>query len=128
MTVPETQVVQELGLPELIPAVDALRASGWRLVQILAISSADHTELNYSFGLDMQFKTLRLKVGPGLEVPSITGSFLAAYLYENEIRDLFGVKIERIAVDWLGKVYDPAKGGAFSKISVTATSSEGGPR
>ncbi|MEI6875855.1 MAG: NADH-quinone oxidoreductase subunit C, partial [Spirochaetota bacterium] len=61
-------------------------------------------------------------------VPSITPVFAGAYLYENEIRDLFGVAIERISVDWLGKVYDVDGDRPFSKIALTMTSSEGGPR
>jgi len=128
MTERETQTLEEIEVSNLVPTVDALRVAGWRLVQVLGISAADHTELNYSFGLGLQHKILRLKVAAGAEVPSITDVFLAAYLYENEIRDLFGVKIERIAVDWLGKVYEPVQGKAFSKITVAATSSEGGPR
>ncbi|MGO8695628.1 MAG: NADH-quinone oxidoreductase subunit C [Rectinemataceae bacterium] len=124
----ETQALDEIEVCDLVPTVDALRIAGWRLVQVLAVSAVDHTELNYSFGLGMQYRILRLRVASGMKVPSITGVFVAAYLYENEIRDLFGVEIERIAVDWLGKVYEPAEGKAFSKLAVTAISSEGGPR
>ncbi|HTX72401.1 MAG TPA: NADH-quinone oxidoreductase subunit C [Rectinemataceae bacterium] len=124
----ETQTIEERDPCTIVPAVDVLRAAGWRLVQIMAVSQADHTELNYSFGLGMQYKIIRLRVDPGVEVPSITSVFVAAYLYENEIRDLFGIKIERIAVDWLGKVYDVVEDKKFSKLTVTATSSEGGPR
>lgn len=124
----EVLTVEEIEVGGLIPTVDALRAAGWRIIQVLGISGTDHIELNYSFGLGMRHRILRLRVAPEVEVPSITPVFLGAYLYENEIRDLFGVKIERIAVDWLGKVYDPVEGKAFSKITVIATSSEGGPR
>ena len=64
-----------------------------------------------------------------MKVPSITGVFVAAYLYENEIRDLFGVEIERIAVDWLGKVYEPAEGKAFSNDEPSPRSAaKEGPR
>jgi hypothetical protein len=34
----------------------------------------------------------------------------------------------RIAIDFLGKVYEPVQGKAFSKLKVAATSSEGGNR
>jgi ech hydrogenase subunit D len=124
----ETQVIEHMQVCDLVPTVDALRIAGWRMVQILAISSADHTELNYSFGLGMQYKILRLQVAPGMKVPSITEVFAAAYLYENEIRDLFDVEIERISIDWLGKVFDTAKDHAFNKVTVAAPSSERGIR
>ncbi|HET7839463.1 MAG TPA: NADH-quinone oxidoreductase subunit C, partial [Rectinemataceae bacterium] len=98
-----------------------LKAEGWRLIQILAVSSAEANELSYSFGLGMQFKVLRFKVASDQTVPSITPVYLAAYLYENEIRDLFGVKIERIAVDWLGKVYDVKGDKPFSRVTVAGS-------
>ena len=58
----ETQALDEIEVCDLVPTVDALRIAGWRLVQVLAVSAADHTELNYSFGLGMQYRILRLRV------------------------------------------------------------------
>jgi ech hydrogenase subunit D len=117
-----------LDVGELLAWTDHLRAEGWRLVQILGISSADAVELNYSFGLEHEMMVIRLVVPPGTSVPSITPVFAGAYLYENEIRDLFGVSIERISIDWLGKVYDVKREKPFSKVSIKMPSSEEGKR
>ena len=38
-------------------------------------------------------------------MPSITGVYEGAYLYENEIRELFGVKFKGINVDYNGHLY-----------------------
>ncbi len=119
MIVREIQTLEEITVGDLIPKVHALKAEGWRIIQVLAVSGPEANELTYSFGLGMQFKLLRFRVGSEQTVPSITPVYVAAYLYENEIRDLFGVKIERIAVDWLGKVYDVKGDKPFSKVTVT---------
>lgn len=120
----ETQSLEEIGAGALLAEVDALKLDHWRLVQILCISSPGGNEIDYSFGGGYAMRTLRLRTGPKDPVPSITHIYPAAFLYENEIRDLFGVRIERIDPDWEGKVYDVAATKPFSKVSVAATSSE----
>jgi ech hydrogenase subunit D len=126
MTEKEVQVVDQIEVGRLLPEVDALRSAGWRIVQILCVSSAEGCELSYSFGLALAMKSLRFRVAPEAAVPSITALFPAAFLYENEIRDLFGVHIERIGADWMGKVYDVAGDKPFSKMKVIGPRSEGG--
>jgi ech hydrogenase subunit D len=124
----EVQKIQEIELPKLLSEVDQLRLANWRLVQILCIGQASGAELSYSFGLGLEMRSLRVTVAEGTSVPSITALYPAAFLYENEIRDLFGVAIERIAGDWLGKVYDVAKDSPFKKVTVSPMSSEGGSK
>ncbi|HXC63466.1 MAG TPA: NADH-quinone oxidoreductase subunit C, partial [bacterium] len=48
-------------------------------------------------------------------LPSITGSYLAAFIYENELQDLFGVKVEGLALDFKGNFYMKAKETPFIK-------------
>ncbi len=131
MTEKEIQTIDEIEPGRLLPETDALRSAGWRLVQVLCISSPGGSELSYSFGRGLAMKSLRFRALPDDEVPSITSIYPAAFLYENEIRDLFGLRIERIGADWLGKVYDVASGptgggGPFSKVTITGPRSEGG--
>ena len=131
MTENEVQTIEEIKGESLLPAVDALRAAGWRIVQILCVASAEGCELSYSFGLGLAMKSLRFRAVAGDAVPSITPIYPAAFLYENEIRDLFGVRIERIGADWAGKVYDvasgaPGGGAPFSKVTIVGPRSEGG--
>jgi ech hydrogenase subunit D len=134
MTEKEVQTIDEIEPGRLLGEADALRSAGWRLVQILCVSSPGGSELSYSFGHGLAMKSLRFRALPDDEVPSITSIYPAAFLYENEIRDLFGLRIERIAGDWLGKVYDVASvasgpaggGGPFSKVTITGPRSEGG--
>jgi ech hydrogenase subunit D len=130
MSEKEVMSVESIAIERFLREVDILRISGWRLIQILGVSYPGSCELNYSFGLELAMRTLRFSVAEGDEVPSITALYPAAFLYENEIRDLFGVRIERIGADWEGKVFDVEGGdyGArpFSKVTIVGPRSEGG--
>jgi len=86
-----------------------LKDRGGRLVQIGATRLADGVELTYSFGLDRDLTNLRLTVtNPETPVPSISSVFWCAFLYENEIHDLFGLRIDGMSVDFHGKLYQTA--------------------
>lgn len=87
----------------------ALCDQGWRLVQIGVTSLGELYELNYSFDRDMVFRNLRLHVpARGASVPSISGVYWCAFLYENEIHDLFGVTFIGLALDFKGRFYTTA--------------------
>lgn len=55
---------------------------------------------NASPGMDMS--ALRFTVGKDEEVPSMTGIYLTAVLIENEMKELFGLKVKDIAIDFGG--------------------------
>ena len=42
------------------------------------------------------------------EISSITSIFPCAFIYENEMHDLFGVQIKMINIDFEGKLYRTA--------------------
>ena len=65
-------------------------------------------ELCWSFEKGGRLEHLRRTVTPQEEVPSISELFGCAFIYENEIRDLFGVKLTGIAVDFKGEMYRTA--------------------
>lgn len=117
----ELHTIDEIGVEELPMAVDGLKLDGWRIVQVLCVSTNDGFELSYTFGGGYAMRTLRVNVKPRAPVPSITPSYPSAYLYENEIRDLFGLRIERINVDWAGKVYDIATEKPFDRVRVAGS-------
>jgi ech hydrogenase subunit D len=128
MTEKETQSIIPIDLGDLLVEVDALRSGGWRIVQILCVGNTEGVELSYTFGLELEMRSLRISVPAETSLPSITSLYPGAFLYENEIRDLFGVRIERIRSDWQGNVFDVAGGKEgvkpFSKVTIKAISSE----
>lgn len=110
----EIQEIRNIDKVELLAECAKIANAGFRLVQILALNSSDGVELSYSFGREFNMVSLRCNVPSGTAVPSITPVWRGAFLYENEIKDLFGVNIENISVDYHGKFYDVAKEHPFA--------------
>lgn len=90
----------------LVETAGKLKADGWRLVQIGATRLAEQVELTYSFDRQLELCNFRATLpAPGARVPSISGVFWCAFLYENEIHDLFDVQVDGMAVDFHGNFY-----------------------
>ncbi len=102
MTVNEEQTTMSVALEDLLREVEGLQADGYRLVQIGCTDIGGAYEINYSFDKNYQFKNLRLTVGPDIEVPSISGIYWGAFVYENETHDLFGIPVVGINIDFKG--------------------------
>ena len=101
----EPQENTPIGKNDLVGMVAQLFSEGYRLVQIGCSTLPGTYELNYSFDKDYRFKNLRITAVPGEEVPSISVIYPNAFLYENEIHDLFGFPIKDIAIDYHGTLY-----------------------
>jgi ech hydrogenase subunit D len=119
------QTIIQIEPKNLLRRVEELRDNGNRLVQMHATRVAeDNYEINYSFDKDYKLQTLRLNITPETELPSITGIYWGAFMYENEIHELFGIGIRGINVDFKGTLYKkkiknpfaaaPVKGGDVS--------------
>ena len=110
----EPQETTPIGKNDLVGMVAQLFAEGYRLVQIGCSTLPGAYELNYSFDKDYRFKNLRITAAPGEEVPSISVIYPNAFLYENEIHDLFGLVVKDIAIDYRGSLYRTAIKTPFS--------------
>ena len=110
----EPQEIIPIEKANLVGIVAQLFAEGYRLVQVGCTTLPSTYELNYSFDKDYKFKNLRIAVIPDEEVPSITAIYPNAFLYENEIHDLFGVTVKNIAIDYHGTLYRTAIKTPFS--------------
>ena len=115
-------VIQEsilLQPEELLNKVFEMKSSGNRLVQICCTMMKDgRFEISYSFDKDLEFTNLRLQITQDVEVMSISGIFFPAFLYENEIKELFGVKVINMAVDFNNGLYKKAKEKPFNDKEV----------
>ena len=110
----EPQEIISIEKDALLGAVSDLFAQGYRMVQIGCTTLADAYELNYSFDKDYLFKNLRITVQQQDEIQSISVIYPNAFLYENEINDLFGLNIKNISVDYKGAFYRTAIKTPFS--------------
>lgn len=98
--------IEAIRVDQLCDKVRALREQGMRLAQISATLLPDDVELTYSFDLNDCLSNLRVLVpAVGGVLPSISGIFGCAVLYENEIHDLFNVRVEGMTVDFKGNLY-----------------------
>ena len=100
----------------LITAIDGItemahsrKADGWRFVQLMAVNTEEGIDLIYSFMKDGVLQNNKIEhVTKNDAVPSISDDFFAAFVFENEVHDLFGVDIRDIAIDFGGNFYQVA--------------------
>lgn len=97
--------ILNIGPGDLVPNALQIQHDGYRLVQICATRTKEGFELTYSFAKEYEISHLRLEISEDTEVMSISHIFEPAFLYENEIVDLFGVKINLISIDYKGQLY-----------------------
>ena len=101
----------------LLSHVEDMKKNGFRLVQICCTRLNNVFELNYSFDKDYNFINIKFNITAEVELPSISFIYEPAFLYENEIHDLFGVKINNISIDYNGELYKMSVKTPFSNNS-----------
>lgn len=89
------------------------KRQGYMFVNISATTCADHCDVLYVFRAsegagELVGRTVSVKSDD--QVPSITGFYPAAFVFENETHDLFGIDFVGINIDYEGNFY---------KLSVT---------
>ena len=117
------QTFEVIPVENLVERVRAKRKEGCRLVQIGATKLPEGIELTYSFDLNSQLSNLRVQVPPESHVPSVSSVFWCAFLYENEIHDLFNAHIDGMAVDFHGTFYQTAVKFPFGRTKLPEASS-----
>ncbi len=103
------QTILRLDSHSLVPKVLQFKHEGYRLVQISCTRLPEDYEITYSFAKDYELINLRLVIDENTEIISISDIYEPAFLYENEIHDLFGVKINLISLDYQGNLYRTAE-------------------
>lgn len=102
----ETQEIVCISQNDLRTQVGRLSAEGYRLVQISCTEEQDHFLIDYAFDKDYRFLSLRVETASTSPVlPSISPIYFAAFLYENELHDLFGITFDGLVLDYGGKFY-----------------------
>ena len=104
---------------DALPAFAADRKrEGWRFVQLLAVVTDGGFDLVYSFMKDGVLENYTIQdVTKDTAVPSITDQFLAAFVFENEVHDLFGINVKGIAIDFGGTFYQLSQKEPMTLIS-----------
>ncbi len=93
-------------LSQLFSKVSDFKEQGYRMGQICGVVLDDDTyQLIYSFDKYHQLYNLSLNIKIGEEVESITPVYWAAFIYENEIADLFDIKFNHSTLDYNGTFF-----------------------
>jgi ech hydrogenase subunit D len=106
MNMIEPQPMTAIEAGEIAAKAAALAKEGYRLVQICCTALPETLEVTYSFDKEYSLENYRVvlqRSDPSL--PSITGAYLAAFTYENELQDLFGIKVSDMALNFNGNFY-----------------------
>lgn len=101
----ETQTLIEITPKELLTEAMKKKKADYRLAAITC-TSKEELELTYSFDKEYDFAHIRFLIEPEVEIESISGIYPYAFLYENEIKELFGVKINNISLDYNNTFYN----------------------
>ena len=111
----------------LLARVGEYHKNGWRLSLINAttVPAPDEStpgtfELSWAFAKDTDFETIRETVTLADEIPSVSEFFGAAFLYENEMRELFGLNVTGLGLDLGGQLYKTSIKIPFSHAAVKA--------
>ena len=88
---------------------------GYRLSQICSIAFEGYNEVTYSVNLDYTMENYKIKLPVDEEVKSFSDIFPAAALYENEIKELWGVQVIGMAMDYQNKFYRIKEDAPFKK-------------
>lgn len=116
----QKQCFEDVPYGSIATRASDLKKSGYRMVQICGIPGKGETQLIYSFDLDGGLLNIRTSIPDGTEIGSITPQYWSAFVYENEIHDLFGVEFKDLTVDY--------KGSFFRLSEKTPWKSKGGER
>ncbi|MGN0035189.1 MAG: NADH-quinone oxidoreductase subunit C [Coriobacteriales bacterium] len=100
----------ELPLDELYALAEKKKKEGARFIQLHCTTlGEDDFVITYSFTDDETCcDNYDVHVHAGDKVPAISPLFLAAFVFENETHDLFGIDIDGIAIDFKGNFYQVA--------------------
>jgi ech hydrogenase subunit D len=94
---------EDIDLDQWVATASRHQAEGFRLVQMTGTAREDHFEVMISYDKEYRCLNYRVRIPRDRpELPSLSAVFPASFTYENELKDLFGVVIPGLALDYGG--------------------------
>jgi ech hydrogenase subunit D len=97
----ETMVTVE----NLVDQAQRVRQAGARMVTATGLDEGDNHTVIYHFDIRGELSHLRLTVPKSTAIPSISSVFPGAFLIENEMKELIGINITGMSVDYGGRLF-----------------------
>ena len=107
--------ITEVTKDELYKIMEQKYKNGYRLAQILSVAYEGYNEVTYSVAKEYEMENYKINLPIDEEIKSFSDIFPAATLYENEIKELWGVKVVGMALDYHNKFYRIEKETPFKK-------------
>lgn len=98
------QTIKTISANDLLAEVLNVKNEGYRLVAVTC-TSKDGLELTYSFDKDYDLLSFRFVTDTETDISSISVMYPYSFLYENEIKELFGVNIVNMNIDFNNTLY-----------------------
>lgn len=111
----EEYSLETVDIPTLYKIMLEKQRAGYRLAQICATAFEGYNEIIYSVVDGYKFENYKTIVPIDTEINTISDFFPSAMLYENEMKELFDVKIKSINPDYDNKLYRIAVKAPFKK-------------
>jgi ech hydrogenase subunit D len=78
-----------------------IKSEGYRFVTLTCVELDENTvDILYHFGRNLDLIHLRMTTPKDTLVPSISPIYFSAFLVENEVRDLFGIRFQGLPIDY----------------------------
>jgi ech hydrogenase subunit D len=120
------QDIQSVEASDLLAFVADAKTAGYRLGQACATKVEGGIEVLYSFEKDETLKNLKVCVDDKTpELQSITGIYWAAFIYENEMHDLFGIAFKNLALDYGGHFFKIASETPWNPVDKRGAKADG---
>ena len=104
------QDIEAAGAQDLLSVVQDAKTQGYRLCQACATVADDSLEVLYTFEKDNILKNYKITIDAAApELQSVTAIYPYAFIYENEMHDLFGIVFKNLALDYGGKFFKIAE-------------------
>lgn len=97
--------IVEISKEQLLAQVQEMFYEGYRFVTATCVDLGDgKADILYHFDKDLEIRNFRLTMEKSDVLPSISKIYFCAVLVENEMKELFGLKINDIAIDYDGRM------------------------
>ena len=102
----QIQHIEPAAAQDLLSIMQDAKSAGYRLGQICATLVSNSIEILYTLEKDNVLINYKFTVdSQSPEIQSATAVYPYAFVYENEMHDLFGVKFKNLSLDYGGTFY-----------------------
>lgn len=106
---------ERLTKAELYDIMQKKYEDGYRLAQICSTAYEGYNEVIYSVAKEYAMENYVIELPVDEEIKSFSDIFPAAILYENEIKELWGVNVVGMSIDYKNNFYRIEKDTPFKK-------------